>query len=166
MFIVSRCLLGVNCKYNGGNNHCADVVKFIQDYAYVDVCPECAGGLPIPRVPSEIATIEGKERVVSQTGEDVTDAFIRGAERMLNRAVDVAEDAGEPLEGAILKAKSPSCGVGQVYNGQFDGTLVDGNGIFTRLLLERGIPVYTEKNLPERRKKQNTPTKTGNSIHE
>ena len=146
MFIVSRCLLGVNCKYNGGNNHRPNVVEFLQNYAYVDVCPECAGGLPIPRVPSEIAVVDGAERVVSQTGKDVTEAFVRGAELMLERALEAARDAGEPIEGAILKAKSPSCGVGQVYDGHFDGTLVEENGIFTRLLLEQGIPVYTEKN--------------------
>ncbi len=150
MYIISRCLLGFDCKYNGGNNRNEDVVKFSQENAYVDVCPECAGGLPIPRVPSEIVVRNGERRVESQTGEDVTDYFIRGAERTWARVQKAMLEAGEPIEGAILKAKSPSCGVGTVYDGCFNGTLVEGNGFFTEVLLEHGIPVCTEKDFLEK----------------
>ena len=149
MYIVSRCLLGVNCKYNGANNHREDVVEFTRKHVCVDVCPECAGGLPIPREPSEIVIRDGQRRVESRRGEDVTDCFIRGAQRSWERIQAAIEETGEPVQGAILKAKSPSCGVGKVYDGQFNGTLVEGNGFLAELLLEKGIPVWTEKNFLE-----------------
>lgn len=150
MYIVSRCLLGVNCKYNGANNHCEDVVEFTQKYACVDVCPECAGGLKIPREPSEIVIRDGQRRVESRSGEDVTDCFLRGAQRSWEHIQEAIKETGDPVQGAILKAKSPSCGVGMVYDGQFNGTLVEGNGFLTELLLEKGIPVWTEKNFLEK----------------
>ncbi len=150
MYIISRCLLGVNCKYNGANNHREDVVEFTQKHTCVDVCPECAGGLKIPREPSEIVIRKGQKRVESRSGEDVTACFIRGAQQSWERIQEAIKETGEPVQGAILKANSPSCGAGMVYDGQFNGTLVEGNGFLTELLLEKGIPVWTEKNFLEK----------------
>ena len=80
MYIISKCLLGENCKYNGGNNRSEDVVKFSHEHSYFGVCPECAGGLPTPRVPAEIVEQNGECRVVNRNGVDVTAEYVRGAE--------------------------------------------------------------------------------------
>ncbi len=126
MYIVSGCLLGHNCKYNGGNNRNEDVIDFCRGHSYCVVCPETEGGLPMPRPPAEYA--DG--RVIDKEGRDVTKAFERGAEISLERAIREAEKLGEPIDGAILKANSPSCGSGQIYDGTFTGTLTAGYGCF------------------------------------
>ena len=149
MYIISKCLLGENCKYNGGNNQSEDVVKFSHEHSYFGVCPECAGGLPTPRVPAEIVEQNGECRVVNRNGVDVTAEYVRGAEICFRDAQKAAEQMGEALEGAILQARSPSCGVGQIYNGHFDGTLIPGDDIFTRLLRENEIPAGTENVIRE-----------------
>ena len=102
----------------------------------IAVCPEVLGGLPTPRTPSEIQT-DG--RVRSKQGEDVTEAFLRGAER----AMEICRENG--CTAAILKARSPSCGKGVIYDGSFTGTRVAGNGVFAQMLLDAGIPVVTEE---------------------
>jgi len=148
MFIISRCLLGVNCKYNGGNNLCEDVVEFSKGHSYVTICPECAGGLCIPREPAEIiGQSDGNEmpRVIDRNGIDRSAAFVRGAEISLQEVLDEAVRREEPLEGAILKARSPSCGIGMIYDGTFSGSLTPGDGIFARMLRERGIPLMSEE---------------------
>jgi len=135
MILVSRCLLGECCRYDGGHNLDPRVRALFLAGKAVAVCPEVLGGLPVPREPSELR--DG--RVVSVTGRDVTDAFELGA----RRAMDVCLEHRCDL--AILKAKSPSCGKGTVHNGLFDGGLTEGDGVFARLLLDSGIPVLTEK---------------------
>ena len=141
MYIVSGCLLGHNCKYNGGNNRNEDVVKFCETHKHVVVCPESAGKLPTPRPPAErVGT-----RIIDKDGKDVTSAFIKGARSSLNTCMQLADFTGEKLEGAILKANSPSCGCGQIYDGSFSGTLVSGDGIFTEMLKKYGIEIITEK---------------------
>ena len=134
MLLVSKCLLGENCKYNGGNNRNEAVLAYLQDKPYIAVCPEYLGGLPIPREPSEIVG----DRVVSRTGRDVTAEYRRGAERTLA----LAQKYG--CRAAWLKEKSPSCGTGTVHNGKFDGGLVEGYGITARLLRKNGIAVFGE----------------------
>lgn len=141
MYIISACLLGENCKYNGGNNRCRWVMNFAEQHKYVPVCPETEGGLKSPRLPSEIVG----DKVINSDGEDVTQFFINGAVKSYEKAKDAAEKMGEPIEGAILKAKSPSCGCGQIYDGTFSGTLTRGDGFFTRLLIKDDIKVITEK---------------------
>ena len=141
MYIVSGCLLGHKCKYDGGDNRNEDVVRFCQDHRYVVVCPERAGGLPCPRPPAE----RMGEKVVSREGEDVTEAFLRGARISLASCLKMAELAGEEIEGAILKANSPSCGRGWIYDGTFSGRLAEGDGVFASMLAARGIEVITEK---------------------
>ncbi len=141
MYIISACLLGENCKYNGGNNRCQQVIDFCENHSYITVCPESAGKLPCPRPPAEYVG----NRVLDKDGKDVTLEFERGANEEYMRVCKAAEEKGEPLEGAILKAKSPSCGNGKIYDGTFSGNLVDGDGCFVRLLKEKGIPVISEK---------------------
>ncbi len=143
MYLISRCLLGENCKYNGGNNRNQAVVAFCQAHSCYGVCPEAESGLPVPRPPAEYAG----GRILDQTGADVTAAFERGAAAALAKAIKHAEKRGEPIEGAILKANSPSCGSGQIYDGTFTGTLTAGTGCFAGKLQERGIKVISEKEI-------------------
>lgn len=148
MYVVSRCLLGVNCKYNGGNNLREDVVKFIEGHDYISICPECAGGLTSPREPAEIFACLNDFKVMDRSGKDVTDAFVKGAELSLAE-VREAETQGHVIEGAILKANSPSCGSGQIYDGTFSGTLISGNGVFAEMLKRHGVKVASENNFGE-----------------
>lgn len=136
--IVSACLLGRNCKYNGSNNKNAsliDVLAAHPEVAIVPVCPEVAGGLPTPRPPAEIVGGE----VMTVDGVSVDAEFRLGCRRIIEQ-LEGALDAGE-ISGAVLQSRSPSCGVDQVYDGTFSGTLVDGRGLFAQALLERGVPI-------------------------
>ncbi len=140
MYIISACLAGLNCRYDGGNNLKPEIVKLIKDGKAILVCPEQLGGLTTPRLPCEIVCDEkGNKKVVNIEGQDLTKEFIKGAEETLK----IAELIG--AKGAILKARSPSCGKGQVYDGYFVKRLVEGNGITTDLLEKKGIKVYTEE---------------------
>jgi uncharacterized protein YbbK (DUF523 family) len=140
MVIVSACLLGENCKYNGGNNECQWVLDFVRSNKHkcILVCPEI-DIFSVPRPPVEI--LDG--RAVNKDGKDVTDGLIEGAEKEWEKATIAAK--GQKIEQAILKANSPSCGCGTIYDGTFSGKLVDGDGFFTKLLKEKGIKVITEK---------------------
>lgn len=145
MYLISGCLLGHNCKYSGGNNLHGDVKKFAERCSFFAVCPETAGELPVPRPPAE----RRDGGVFDKDGQDVTFAFVRGSEKCLAAAEAEAQRRGEPIEGAVLKARSPSCGRGVIYDGTFTGRTAAGDGIFTEMLLARGIPVYTEETLDE-----------------
>lgn len=145
MIVVSACLLGRNCKYNGGNSRSQNVIGFLEGQDYVEVCPELMGGLEAPRPPAEL--MEG--RVVDREGKDVSVEFRRGAEAALEAALSAAEEKNQAPELAILKARSPSCGCREIYDGTFSGTLTAGNGVFASLLLERGIPVISEEEVLE-----------------
>ncbi|MBZ4663401.1 MAG: hypothetical protein JG776_1103 [Caloramator sp.] len=144
MILVSACLLGVCCKYNGGDNKNQKVVDLVKKYNLIPVCPEQLGGLSTPRKPAEITAEDAKKvldgigKVVNVCGEDVTENFIKGAYETLKLAklYDV--------KIAILKSKSPSCGCGFIYDGSFSGKLKSGNGVTTELLIQNGIKVYTE----------------------
>ena len=137
MILVSACLVGLNCKYNGGNNYNEEVFNLVKDGKAIPVCPEQLGGLKTPRAPAEIKVIDGKKRVINNEGIDVTEQFEKGAEEVLKlvERLDITK--------AILQARSPSCGVGKIYSGNFDGELVDGNGILVDLLLKNGVEVVT-----------------------
>ncbi len=137
--LVSACLLGENCKYSGGNNKCDAIIELGKKHKLIPICPECFGGLPIPRVPSEIK--DG--RVYSKNGEDLTAAFEDGAEKSLY----VAEESGCQL--AILKERSPSCGFGEIYDGSFSGKIIRGNGITAQLLYDHGIAIIGETKLDQ-----------------
>ena len=129
--MVSACLLGRLCKYNGGDNFNVALAEYLQGHDVVPVCPEVAGGLPVPRRRSEIVS----GAVMNDAGESVDAAFRAGAEECLQ----IAKDEGIDL--AILQPRSPSCGVKQVYDGSFSGRLVDGSGVFAALLKENGFRV-------------------------
>lgn len=141
MIIVSACLCGTNCKYNGGNNLNSDVLRLLADGKAIPVCPEQLGGLTTPRPTMEISggtgaeVLDGKARVISSSGTDSTENFTRGAREVLN----IAKAAG--ASEAILKANSPSCGCGKIYDGTFRGRLAEGNGVTAELLIRNGIKV-------------------------
>lgn len=132
--LVSACLLGVACRYDGKRKPNEAVIALKEKYNLIPVCPEIMGGLPTPRLPSEIRG----ETVIMENGEDVTDKYSRGAEETLRLA---------RLFGcgkAVLKEKSPSCGSGRIYNGTFSKTLTEGNGVTAGMLLANGIRVAGE----------------------
>lgn len=139
--LISSCLLGNNVKYDGGNNAIdAGLLARLFDCAeLIPVCPEVDGGLPIPRIPAEA---QGK-RVVNKEGEDVTAFFERGAAL----ALEAAQSHG--VVAAILKERSPSCGVHRVYDGTFSKTAIDGSGTAARLLRENGIKIFNENEIEE-----------------
>lgn len=140
MYIISSCLMGTDCKYNGGNNRCQWVIDFAKDKSIVEVCPEELGGLLTPRPSAE----QIGNQVINSEGKDVTPEFQLGAQRGYEIATAVAEKSGDKIEGAILKANSPSCGCGKIYDGTFTRTVVDGDGYFARVLKEQGINIMTE----------------------
>ena len=127
--LVSACLFGENCKYDGGNNQDLKIINTLlaEGIDPVVICPEVAGGLPIPRTPAEL---QG-DKVINQDGEDVTEQFMAGA----RAAVELAKKHG--CKAAVLKANSPSCGCGGIYDGTFSGTLIDGNGVTAELLKQQ-----------------------------
>ena len=136
--MVSACLAGLHCRYDGRTNHKPEVAELVASGLAVPVCPEELGGLPTPRDPSE----RRGDAVVSCAGRDVTAEFAAGAEA----ALYIAEEYG--CSAAILKARSPSCGCGRIYDGTFTRTLVEGNGLFAELLLKKGFEVFTEETWP------------------
>ena len=133
MFIVSACLAGYRCRYDGKTVPNEEIVALMKRGEAIPVCPEMLGGLPCPRIPSE-RSADGT-RVVSRDGGDVTEAFRRGADETLRLARLYGCDR------AILKARSPSCGCGLIYDGTFSGTLREGDGVAAALLRENGITV-------------------------
>lgn len=140
--LVSACLLGINCKYDGGNNLKEELKELADLHNLVPFCPEVYGGLATPRIPSERLG----EKVVNKEGSDVTENFVRGAMEALRIALLF------DCKYAILKGKSPSCGSNKIYDGTFTGTLTDGDGITAELLKKHGITVITENELGKRRK--------------
>ena len=140
MYIISACLLGENCKYNGGNNECRWVIDFAaaNHGRCIPVCPEI-DIFSVPRPPVEILN----ERAINKDGKDVTDELAEGAAKEWEKAKSAAK--GNKIVGAILKANSPSCGCGTIYDGTFSGKIVQGDGFFTKLLKEKGIKAITEK---------------------
>ena len=134
---VSACLVGKNTKYNGKNNYNEAVMKYLQDKEYITICPEVAGGLPTPRVPSERV----KDKVINKIGEDVTINFVNGAQIELDKLLK------ENIKIIIVKEKSPSCGYKQIYDGTLSNQLTDGNGVFVDLALKQGFTIYTEKDI-------------------
>ena len=129
--LVSACLLGVNCKYSGGNNYSPAAAALAERFELIPVCPEQLGGLPTPRVPAERVG----DRVLTRDGADVTDAYRLGAEKTLETAL------ANGVKRAALQERSPSCGCGAIYDGTFSGRLVPGDGVTAALLREHGIEI-------------------------
>lgn len=141
MIIVSGCLLGIPCKYDGGTNLSKKVKEYLTDQSYVMVCPETMAGLSAPRPPAEIIG----DKVFNKDGVDMTEFFRLGAQKAWELALEKAREKGEEITLAILKARSPSCGSDRIYDGTFAGVVTDGNGVFAALLKEKGIRVITEE---------------------
>lgn len=137
MILVSACLAGVNCRWDGKCNKNKKVLKLVMEKQAILVCPEQLGGLPTPRRPAEC---KGK-KVFDIDGNDLTVCFRRGAKE----ALGIAKMYG--CRKAILKSNSPSCGCGKIYDGSFKKVLVCGDGVFSRLLKENKIKVITEKEI-------------------
>lgn len=131
--------MGFGCRYDGGARRLSCLDALGERHVLIPVCPEVMGGLPTPRPPSEIR--DG--RVITRDGRDVTQAFLRGAQG----AARLAQACG--CGCALLKERSPSCGLGQVYDGTFTGTLTDGDGLCARLLVGRGLRVIGESQVEE-----------------
>ena len=134
---VSACLLGENCKYSGGNNYSEKVVDFVKGHEVIAMCPEVEGGLSIPRCPAEIVNgiVTTKEGI--SVDKEFRDGARKVAEVILQQNVDMA----------ILQSRSPSCGIGKIYDGSFSRTLKDGNGVLAELLIRHGIKVIDVEDL-------------------
>ena len=135
--LVSGCLLGENCKYNGGNNYSEKVAEYIKGHEVISVCPECMGGLPTPRVPAEI--VNGV--VTNKEGVAVDKEFRKGAEA----ALAIAKE--KQIDMAILQSRSPSCGVKQIYDGTFSGTKISGQGVFAEMMTKNGFKLIDVEDL-------------------
>ncbi len=137
--LVSACLLGKNCKYNGSNNLNQSVLDFIEGHEVIGVCPEQLGGLSTPRLPAEI--VAGV--VTNKEGISVDAEFRKGAQEALAAALENKVDL------AILQSRSPSCGVKEIYDGSFSGKKIKGQGVFARLLTMHGIKVLDAEDIAE-----------------
>lgn len=135
--MVSACLFGENCKYNGGNNYNEKVMEYIKGHEVISVCPEVLGGLPTPRIPSEI--VNGI--VTARDGRNVDSEFRLGADIALKKALE------ENVDLVILQSRSPSCGAKQIYDGSFSGNKINGQGIFAKLLMENNFRVVDVEDL-------------------
>ena len=144
MYLISACLCGVNCKYNGLNNYNEICDKLFTSGKAILVCPEQLGGLPTPRIPSEIIgessniLNNNNGSVIDKNGNDVTPQFVKGAKETLQIAKKLN------IKKAILKDGSPSCGVNYIYDGNFNGTKIKGMGLTAQLLKESFIDVVSE----------------------
>ncbi|QCD45261.1 DUF523 domain-containing protein [Campylobacter mucosalis] len=140
--LISACLLGKNCKYNGLNNQTDEVAKECEilsnTFELIAVCPEELGGLDTPREPAEILD----EKVITEFSKlDVTKEFLKGAKKCVNIAKQ------NSVNIAVLKAKSPSCGSGYIYDGSFSKTLIKKDGLTAKALKENGVKIYTENEI-------------------
>ncbi|WP_031516318.1 DUF523 domain-containing protein [Desulfofalx alkaliphila] len=147
--LVSACLAGQNCRYDGGNNLDLCIAKMVEEGRAIPVCPEEMGGLPTPRLPCEIKggdgrdVIAGDAAVWNNRGKNVTGQFVAGAKEILK----IARQEG--VKAAILKERSPSCGVLNIYDGTFRGVKIPGQGVLAALLAQEGIKIYSEENYSE-----------------
>lgn len=135
--LVSACLLGRNCKYNGGNNYDPKVLAFLEGKQIIPVCPEVLAGLGVPRVPIEI--VDGQLR--DREGNSKDEALRSAVARILN------EIKNEDISCAVLKSRSPTCGVKQVYDGTFSGVLVEGKGVLAQALADAGYTVVDSEDV-------------------
>lgn len=135
MIVVSACLAGIECRYNGSSHTMPQIAQMVIKGKAIPICPEILAGLPIPRPPAE----QYKDKIISLNGDDQTAQYTAGAKVGLTIAL------ASNCKRAILKSNSPTCGCGLIYDGTFSGKLIHGDGIFTKLLKENGIEVCTEE---------------------
>ena len=132
-YAVSACLMGINCKYDGGNNEHIKLQEFLKDKEYILICPEVAGGMSVPRIPCEIKN----GVVLNRHGEDMSEYFRLGAQKELQKLKK------HKIDVVILQPRSPSCGIGQIYDGSFTKTLTQKNGIFAQACINENITVLS-----------------------
>ena len=147
--LISACLLGKNCRYNGGHSQLTELEKI--DVEWIPVCPEESGGLGTPRPSAEMqenaeTILNGKGKIITNKGKNVTSEFIQGAEKSLQLGL------GAEVKIAVLKSKSPSCGIGKIYDGSFTKTLKTGNGIFAHLCHKNDIVCIPSDNINQIKK--------------
>lgn len=135
--MVSACLMGENCKYNGGNNLNEKVLNYVKGHQVITVCPEVMGGLPTPRIPAEIVN----NVVTTKDGRNVDKEFRTGAEM----ALQIAKE--NQIDLVVLQSRSPSCSPKQIYDGSFSGKKMEGQGVFAKLLIENGFRVIDVEDL-------------------
>ena len=135
--LVSACLLGIGCRYDGKHKENPEILKLGEKYNLIPFCPEIYGGLPTPRIPSERIG----DKVMMKDGRDVTENYARGA----HEALTICQIYG--IKTAILKERSPSCGKGEIYDGSFSGTLTKRDGVTAELLISEGIRVLGESKI-------------------
>ena len=135
--LVSACLLGENCKYNGGNNYSASVAEYVKDKEVITVCPEVMAGMGIPRTPIEIVDGVLMDRNGNNVDAALRDAVAQAMEHICNIEI----------ECAILQSRSPTCGVNEVYDGSFSGKLIPGSGVFAQALRDAGYQVIDAEDI-------------------
>lgn len=143
--LISACLLGIPCRYDGSSKPLPQLVMLLNhNQVIIPFCPETQGGLNIPRPPAEIVkgdgamVLRGKARIINKDGEDDTEPFLNGAEAVLQMATALNPKL------IILKSKSPSCGLGEIYDGSFSGKLKSGDGVTAALLKQAHYQLYSE----------------------
>ena len=129
--LVSACLMGRNCKYNGGNNYSEKLAEFLKGKEVMEICPEVLGGLPTPRPSVEL--VNGI--AMDKNGDSKDEAFHRG----VDTAMEMIKE--EKIDLVVLQSRSPSCGVKQIYDGSFSGKLIEGRGLFAQALKDAGYPI-------------------------
>lgn len=135
--LVSSCLLGCNCKYNGKNNLNQAVIDFVANHNIISVCPEILAGMSSPRPCAEI--VQGV--VMDENGKNIDEEYRKGVACALEKI------ANQRIDLAILQSRSPTCGVNEIYDGTFSGTLIPGQGLFAKALMDKGIKVIDAKNI-------------------
>ncbi|TKG90377.1 DUF523 domain-containing protein [Puteibacter caeruleilacunae] len=141
--IVSACLAGIKCRYDGNANLIEEIRELVESGKAIPLCPEVMGGLPTPRKSCEIIKEDNELKIVNTEGEDCTKVFQEGAQK----TAAIAKIVG--AEYAILKQRSPSCGYGKIYDGTFSGKIIPGKGFTATLLEEQGVKIFTEENFEE-----------------
>ncbi|WP_195575610.1 DUF523 domain-containing protein [Paenibacillus sp. 1001270B_150601_E10] len=150
MIVVSSCLAGLEVRYNATHRLNEKLKQLVDEKKAVAVCPELLGGLPTPREPAEIINgdgfdvLDGKARIMDRGGKDVTDAYVEGAKKTL----DIIHELDATL--VVLKENSPSCGSSMIYNGEFSGVRMAGNGVTAALLKRSGYEVISEEDFMKR----------------
>ena len=147
--LISACLLGKNCSNNGGHSQLTELGEI--DVEWIPVCPEESGGLGTPRPSAEMqenaeTILNGKGKIINIKGKNVTAEFIKGAEKSLQLGLEAE------VKIAVLKSKSPSCGIGKIYDGSFTKSLKTGNGIFAHLCHENDIACISSNNINQIKK--------------
>ncbi|KMM37967.1 DUF523 domain-containing protein [Guptibacillus hwajinpoensis] len=149
MILVSSCLAGLEVRYDGHHSLNENVRKLVEENKGVTICPELLGGFLTPREPAEIVggdggdVLDGKARVIERSGRDVTEIYIKGAYNTLDKAIEIG------VTIVVLKENSPSCGSSMIYNGEFTGKRIWGNGVTSALLKRNGLRVISEKQFAE-----------------